>query len=193
VMDWGMMKNPSAAASVACCGAKPPVRLDQPRSLSCWHVLLRQRLRFGIAMSVVILFTDAILRFSWTLRFYTNLFPSMNSVVLCTQFLEIFRRSIWNLLRVEWENLKQSGAPNNNNKTHHHHHNAIPSIASMTSLTNRQHQYLHHHASGGSLEFTALASSNTNANGTIGGNNKDDDEKVRLIVQRSHANNKVKP
>jgi hypothetical protein len=34
------------------------------------------------------------------------MFPSADSFALCTQFLEIFRRSIWNLLRVEWENLK---------------------------------------------------------------------------------------
>ena len=76
---------------------------------SCWYYLLRNRLRFGIAISVLILSTDVILRFSWLLRFYHRLFPSGDSFVLCTQFLEVFRRAIWNLLRVEWENLKQSG------------------------------------------------------------------------------------
>lgn len=60
-------------------------------------------------MSVLILLTDVVLRFSWVLRFYHKLFPSGDSFVLCTQFLEVFRRAIWNLLRVEWENLKQSG------------------------------------------------------------------------------------
>lgn len=76
---------------------------------SCWYLLLRNRLRFGVAMSVLILLTDVVLRFSWVLRFYHKLFPSGDSFVLCTQFLEVFRRAIWNLLRVEWENLKQSG------------------------------------------------------------------------------------
>jgi len=78
-------------------------------SYSCWHLLLRNRLRFGVAMSVLILLTDVVLRFSWVLRFYHKLFPSGDSFVLCTQFLEVFRRAIWNLLRVEWENLKQAG------------------------------------------------------------------------------------
>lgn len=77
--------------------------------ISCWHRVLRNRLRFGVAMSLAILATDVILRFSWVLRFYHGLFPSGDSFVLCTQFLEVFRRALWNLLRVEWENLKQSG------------------------------------------------------------------------------------
>ena len=59
-------------------------------------------------MSALIMISDSILRFSWVLRFYHKLFPSGDSFVLCTQFLEVFRRALWNLLRVEWENLKQS-------------------------------------------------------------------------------------
>jgi hypothetical protein len=133
-MDWGMMKNPSAAAIVLCNPAsvnggltnspyQPIVqRGDVKRnpsgsvnphssatSFSCWYALLRNRLRYGVPVSVLILVTDAILRFSWVLRFYHALFPSGDSFVLTTQFLEVFRRAIWNLLRVEWENLKQSG------------------------------------------------------------------------------------
>jgi len=139
VMDWGMMKNPTVAATVICnpsvgmnnpSNASPylPVPTRDPSPLmrttsstvnkgsagsgshhSCWYYLLRNRLRFGVAISVLILSTDVILRFSWLLRFYHRLFPSGDSFVLCTQFLEVFRRAIWNLLRVEWENLKQSG------------------------------------------------------------------------------------
>lgn len=58
-------------------------------------------------MSAIILVADSVLRFSWVLRFYHALFPSADSFVLCTQFLEVFRRAIWNLLRIEWENFKQ--------------------------------------------------------------------------------------
>jgi EXS family len=133
-MDWGMMKNPSVAAAVVCNPVSSlsnngsystvPTRdhMDHrapiartvsgpitPASLSCWYSLLRNRLRFGVAMSVLILVADIILRFSWVLRFYHKLFPSGDSFVLCSQFLEVFRRALWNLLRVEWENLKQSG------------------------------------------------------------------------------------
>lgn len=91
VMDWGMMQNPMKANN-------------------CGRALLRQRLRFGAAMSALILVADAVLRFSWLLRFSKSMFPSEDSFVLCTQFLEVFRRAIWNLLRVEWENLKQMKA-----------------------------------------------------------------------------------
>jgi len=105
VMDWGMMQNPTSAASTMC--AIPGT--DSRPPMSCGHALLRNRLRFGFAISVVILVADAVLRFSWVLRFYSHaLFPSDDSFVLCTQFLEVFRRAIWNLLRVEWENIKQT-------------------------------------------------------------------------------------
>lgn len=110
VMDWGMMQNPSKAA--ACVGGiYPATEADhQKPSQSCTHALLRPRLRFGLGISLSILMTDVILRFSWTLRFYHKLFPSADSFVLSTQFLEIIRRALWNLLRVEWENIKQQKA-----------------------------------------------------------------------------------
>jgi hypothetical protein len=58
-------------------------------------------------VSALIVLADAVLRFGWVLRFYKKLFPTEDSFVLCTQFLEVFRRALWNLLRVEWENIKQ--------------------------------------------------------------------------------------
>jgi hypothetical protein len=76
-------------------------------SQSCGQTFLRPRLRFGVPLSVLILFVDIILRFGWTLRFYQVLFPSNDAFILFTQFLEVFRRALWNLLRVEWESLKQ--------------------------------------------------------------------------------------
>lgn len=101
VMDWGMMQNPTAVFGNTCMGDAKP---------TCGHIL-RPRLRFGVIMSTLILLADAILRFSWLLRFHEKfLFPSKDSFVLCTQFLEVFRRAIWNLLRVEWENIKQMKA-----------------------------------------------------------------------------------
>lgn len=228
VMDWGMMKNPSAAVTYVVCtnsmsntnnnnsvggtnnlGSTNANKMQRNGNAnmnnnnmpsSCWHVLLRQRLRFGIAMSVVILVTDAILRFSWTLRFYHNVFPSGDSFVLCTQFLEIFRRAIWNLLRVEWENIKQhqqsitattsgnhfninnygGSINNNNNNTLHQHHLAV-----HYNLISR-----HNSNSAVNIELTP------NINNLI--NNKDDEDKVKLLMQRSNAHhvvasNKVKP
>lgn len=167
VMDWGMMKNPSFAATAICkfpmnlstsnggangpylsvptrdsmvgdirspIGRNPSNTLIAPAASSstggssgaascgsCWYALLRNRLRFGVWVSVLILFTDIILRFSWTLRFYHKLFPYGDSFVLFTQFLEVVRRALWNLLRVEWENLKQSGQHHSNGILGHGH------------------------------------------------------------------------
>mmetsp|Transcript_12614 Transcript_12614/g.17601 ORF Transcript_12614/g.17601 Transcript_12614/m.17601 type:complete len:188 (-) Transcript_12614:1591-2154(-) len=113
IMDWGMMQDPTAVVGQACVVASP---LQQKNSRSCHHAVLRPRLRFGVLMSTAILMTDTILRFGWTLRFYETLFPSKDAFVLFTQFLEVFRRAIWNLLRVEWEHIKQSKAGMNANE-----------------------------------------------------------------------------
>jgi hypothetical protein len=80
--------------------------LPHMRYRPCHHVCLRPRLRYGLILSALIVVADSFLRFSWTLRFVPR-FPTHDAFVLCTQFLEVFRRAIWNLLRVEWENIKQ--------------------------------------------------------------------------------------
>ena len=110
VMDWGMMQaNP---IGMSLCGTKPLDHLHKGRPLSYLHSFLRPRLRFGLAMSAVILVSDSFLRFSWCLRFVqAGLFASTDALVLCTQFLEVFRRALWNLLRVDWENLKHMQHP----------------------------------------------------------------------------------
>jgi hypothetical protein len=81
--------------------------LRQAATTPICHHLMRPKLRFGIVMSALIVLADSVLRFSWTLRFYHSLFPSGDSFVLCTQFLEVFRRALWNLLRIEWEHMRQ--------------------------------------------------------------------------------------
>ena len=110
VMDWGMMQaNP---IGMTLCGTKPMELLHKGRPISWLQTILRPRLRFGLAMSALILLSDSLLRFSWCLRFVQNgLFASPDAFVLCTQFLEVFRRALWNLLRVDWENLKHMQHP----------------------------------------------------------------------------------
>jgi hypothetical protein len=88
VMDWGMMQNPSAVLQTAC--VRGVVVPEGREPTSCHHGLLRPQLRFGLSMSVLILLADSLLRFSWLLRFVTR-FPSNDSFVLTTQFLEVFR------------------------------------------------------------------------------------------------------
>jgi hypothetical protein len=114
VMDWGMMQNPSAVVKTACGGGTVYSELLSTSTTQnvqhCHKRLLRPRLRYGVAISSWIFITDCILRFSWILRFAHHLFPSSDAFVMFTQFLEVFRRSLWNLLRVEWENLKQKNS-----------------------------------------------------------------------------------
>lgn len=115
-MDWGMMQNPQQfMAPIVPETCVPNVANNASSSTSkvaaptCAHAVLRPRLRFGATTSVVIVLVDTILRYSWLLRFWEhNLFPSNDMYILCTQFLEALRRALWNLLRVEWENIKQN-------------------------------------------------------------------------------------
>lgn len=107
IMDWGMMQNPTLVLTESCVPGQRPN--ETPKG--CAHACLRPRLRFGLCVSVGILLADGILRFSWTLRFYHHLiFPSGSTYILSTELFEAFRRAIWNLLRVEWENIKQVNA-----------------------------------------------------------------------------------
>ena len=104
VMDWGMMQDPYKVAQATCAVS---VGGNKGHKNSCWTTFLRPSLRFGLTLTVLIVVADSFLRFGWTLKFVPRLFPSHNAFVLCTQFLEVFRRAIWNLLRVEWEHIKQ--------------------------------------------------------------------------------------
>mmetsp|Transcript_18328 Transcript_18328/g.42227 ORF Transcript_18328/g.42227 Transcript_18328/m.42227 type:complete len:574 (+) Transcript_18328:198-1919(+) len=105
VMDWGMMQDPYRVAQSAC--GTEPVKSGNGGGRSAIDACLRPSLRFGLLMTVLIVVGDSFLRFSWVLKFVPRLFPSDDAFVLCTQFLEVFRRAIWNLLRVEWEHIKQ--------------------------------------------------------------------------------------
>lgn len=123
IMDWGMMDDPKVIVEQTvgqCAGGYGLVPNPANKSTSshgngqqspqtkCIAGMLRPRLRFGAPLSLVILVIDIILRYSWTLRFYeTRLFASNDAYILCAEFLEVFRRSVWNLLRVEWEQIKQ--------------------------------------------------------------------------------------
>lgn len=101
-MDWGMAQEPTLAIGSPCTFKDDSLKRG----------FLRQRLRFGVLLSTLIIFGDLFLRFSWTLRFFHLwIFSSFDSFVLLTQFLEVFRRAIWNLLRVEWEIIKTSPPP----------------------------------------------------------------------------------
>lgn len=120
VMDWGMMQNPNAVMEQAVGQCIPsfsnpssPTSDETPDTKlqvkNCLDMALRPRLRFGTSMTLVVVFLDTFLRFSWSLRFYESaIFPSHDSYILCTEFLEVFRRAVWNLLRVEWEHIKQT-------------------------------------------------------------------------------------
>ncbi|KAL9188611.1 hypothetical protein ACHAXT_006989 [Thalassiosira profunda] len=111
IMDWGMMQDPASWNGMmpeSCAGGAPNAAAGS-KPQSCAHTVLRPRLRFGPNTSIAILLIDVALRYSWLLRFWENdLFPNADVYILCTQFMEAIRRALWNLLRVEWENIKQT-------------------------------------------------------------------------------------
>jgi hypothetical protein len=112
-----MMQAPSVMVPTACIGGSFRQQgASSPHS--CHHGMLRPQLRFGWLLSTLILVADSVLRFSWMLRFVSFIFPHNDGFVLCTQFLEVFRRGIWNLLRVEWESIKQKKTGTLENKDH---------------------------------------------------------------------------
>jgi len=109
IMDWGMMDGVFADSSCVPGGGSSSRAVVGSKGWS--QHCLRPRLRFGFAMSFGIVLADCVLRFAWLLRFVEHvIFPNNGSYILWTQILEAFRRGIWNLLRVEWENIKQSKA-----------------------------------------------------------------------------------
>lgn len=117
IMDWGMMQNPTVVLTQTC--VPSGAISDSKPSQTCTSAVLRPRLRFGVFLSTVILLSDGFFRFAWVLRFYESyFFSSVDAYILFTEILEIFRRSIWNLLRVEWENIKQTRALAQKNKVH---------------------------------------------------------------------------
>ena len=121
-MDWGMMQNPNAVLehAVGQCiptsisyfpaSTNPDVKLDvKHQTRNCLDTALRPRLRFGTTITLAVVLLDTFLRFSWTLRFcWSAIFPTNDAYILTTEFLEVFRRAVWNLLRVEWEHIKQT-------------------------------------------------------------------------------------
>lgn len=121
-MDWGMMQDPNAVMEQAVGQCMPLGRLyalaptsdghtldSKRQTRNCLDTALRPRLRFGTSLTLMIVFLDTFLRFSWTLRFCVSIiFPTNDAYILCTEFLEVFRRAVWNLLRVEWEHIKQT-------------------------------------------------------------------------------------
>ena len=63
---------------------------------------LRQGIRFGNNATILAISVNLFLRCSWMLRF-SNLSLTEDQFIFLSQFLEVFRRSLWNLFRIEWQ------------------------------------------------------------------------------------------
>jgi hypothetical protein len=145
--------------------------LNASRQGACHQVCLRSSLRFGLTMTVLIVVADSFLRFSWCLKFVPKLFPSNNSFVLCTQFLEVFRRAIWNLLRVEWEHIKQQKHAQRSNE----------SLDSEQQNQLQQQQQQQAQLSQGLI----IAGSSVSSLGSIGGGDQEDHKKESSLEMKT--------
>jgi len=65
--------------------------------------------RFGVAGCWIAVVVNTALRFSWMLRFYQHLFKETDHYVLLVEFLEVLRRAVWNVFRVEWQVIVEGG------------------------------------------------------------------------------------
>ena len=64
----------------------------------------RQRYFYPFATYVLVGISNLILRFAWAAN-KLSLFAELDaaSLVLCLELIEVFRRSVWNMYRIEWE------------------------------------------------------------------------------------------
>ena len=108
-MDWGMLDNPTAVVGQTLGTCIPAIASPEMKCVSCVDVALRPRLCFGTALTLAVVMIDVCLQYSWTLRFIEHaIFPSNDVYILCMEVLVVFCHTVWNLLRVEWEHIKQT-------------------------------------------------------------------------------------
>ena len=64
----------------------------------------RQRYFYPFATYVLVGISNLILRFAWAAN-KLSLFAELDAanLVLCLELIEVFRRSVWNMYRIEWE------------------------------------------------------------------------------------------
>lgn len=61
-----------------------------------------------VAIYLLMTVMNFLLRFSWTINRWPGMALLHSSViVLWIELLEVFRRSVWNILRIEWEVIQQ--------------------------------------------------------------------------------------
>ena len=82
VMDWGLISFSPATRRIS----------------------LRSRTYYPIWFYVLAVAGNMVLRFAWAinrLSYFGNMSPSQ--LILLTEALEVFRRFVWNFIRIEWE------------------------------------------------------------------------------------------
>jgi len=76
------------------------------------RVYWRPRLLLPVTFHIIAAAINLVLRFSWAanrIPYFQSLHPS--HMILIVEIAEVFRRSMWNIFRVEWEIIvKQTGA-----------------------------------------------------------------------------------
>lgn len=98
-----LLNGESSSSSLAPLPVEPPSPKIHHESIKKCS-FLRQNLGFGPTLTWLAIILNLLLRSSWMLRYKQKTwFSDADQYVLVVQFLEVGRRAIWNLLRVEWE------------------------------------------------------------------------------------------
>lgn len=77
-------------------------------SFSTGRVILRNRTFYYGFLYFVAVCIDLVLRFTWAINrvtYFSTMHPSQ--IVLIIEVFEVFRRSMWNMIRIEWEIISQ--------------------------------------------------------------------------------------
>ncbi|GMH87333.1 hypothetical protein TrVE_jg12447 [Triparma verrucosa] len=114
VVDWGLGPGGIAFCEVGFVGSSAPQTDSNGQELKKKAVCLRQGLRLGSTGTWICVIANFSMRCAWVLRYFqTSLFKSWDQYVLAAQFIEVFRRAVWNVLRVENQLLQtRIGRPN---------------------------------------------------------------------------------
>ncbi|GMH59751.1 hypothetical protein TrRE_jg886 [Triparma retinervis] len=99
-VDWGL--GSSLLSGFNFCEVGPGSFSPSGKEKKGRDGCIRQGIRFGSNATALAILVNFSLRCAWMLRFST-LSLTEDEFILLAQFLEVFRRALWNLFRIEWQ------------------------------------------------------------------------------------------
>ncbi|GMI40897.1 hypothetical protein TrCOL_g4351 [Triparma columacea] len=99
-VDWGLGTNLLSGFNFCEVGPGSASHVDKENKGR--DGCIRQGIRFGNKATTLAIIVNLSLRCAWALRF-SALSLTEDQFILLAQFLEVFRRALWNVFRIEWQ------------------------------------------------------------------------------------------